>query len=111
MPAPCAQCCVNCKSYEPRIDTGSTDSFSSERSEGSQCCGRPGSFACGSGQRSLMMTRDDCLEADQRDPLADHRLQFVLPEGVLYLDGNSLGALPRATAGAVTRVIEQQWGA
>ncbi len=57
------------------------------------------------------MTRDECLDADRRDPLAAHREQFVLPEGVLYLDGNSLGALPRATAGAVERVIEAEWGA
>jgi kynureninase len=56
------------------------------------------------------MTRDDCLEADRHDPLAAHRQQFVLPEGLLYLDGNSLGALPRATAGAVARVIEREWG-
>jgi kynureninase len=56
------------------------------------------------------MTRDDCLQADQRDPLAAHRQQFVLPDGVLYLDGNSLGALPRATAAAVAQVIEREWG-
>jgi kynureninase len=56
------------------------------------------------------MTRDECLDADRRDPLAAQRDQFVLPDGVLYLDGNSLGALPRATAAAVARVIEQEWG-
>jgi kynureninase len=56
------------------------------------------------------MNRDECLEADRRDPLAAHRAQFVLPDGVLYLDGNSLGALPRTTAAAVTRVIENEWG-
>lgn len=56
------------------------------------------------------MTRDDCLENDRNDPLAGFRRQFVLPEAVLYLDGNSLGALPRATAGAVARVIEREWG-
>jgi kynureninase len=57
------------------------------------------------------MTRDDCIEVDQRDPLAEQRQKFFLPEGVLYLDGNSLGALPRTTAGAVTRLVEQEWGA
>jgi kynureninase len=56
------------------------------------------------------MTRDDCLEADRRDPLAAHRQRFVLPDNVLYLDGNSLGALPRTTLSAVTRVIETEWG-
>jgi kynureninase len=56
------------------------------------------------------MTRDECLQADRRDPLAEHRQSFVLPEGVLYFDGNSLGALPRTTAGAVADVIEREWG-
>lgn len=56
------------------------------------------------------MTRDECLQADRRDPLARYRQSFVLPDGVLYFDGNSLGALPRATAGAVAHVIEREWG-
>jgi kynureninase len=55
------------------------------------------------------MTRDECLHADRTDPLAEHRQSFVLPEGVLYFDGNSLGALPRATAGAAAHVIEREW--
>ena len=51
------------------------------------------------------------LEAlDRADPLAAFRDRFVLPEGVVYLDGNSLGALPRATAAAVAGVVEGQWG-
>jgi kynureninase len=57
------------------------------------------------------MTRDDCLQSDRRDPLAGQREQFVLPENVLYFDGNSLGALPRTTVGAVQRVIQDEWGA
>jgi len=40
---------------------------------------------------------------DRNDPLAAHRQQFVLPMTCCILDGNSLGALPRATAAAVTR--------
>ena len=42
------------------------------------------------------MTRDDCVALDARDPLATHRGKFAMPEGVIYLDGNSLGALPLA---------------
>ena len=48
--------------------------------------------------------------ADAVDPLALHRQAFALPEGVVYLDGNSLGALPRATAVRVQEVVEREWG-
>jgi kynureninase len=56
------------------------------------------------------MTRDDCLALDQRDPLASSRDAFALPAGVIYLDGNSLGALPRATPPRLRQVIEDEWG-
>ncbi|KOX18037.1 kynureninase [Nocardiopsis sp. NRRL B-16309] len=55
-------------------------------------------------------TRADCVELDRTDPLAAFREEFVLPEGVIYLDGNSLGALPRATPGRVADMIEREWG-
>src|ERR1700720_2612529 len=41
--------------------------------------------------------RQTCLSFDRQDPLASLRDEFTLPEGVIYLDGNSLGALPRQT--------------
>ncbi len=47
---------------------------------------------------------------DAADPLAGFRDRFTLPEGVIYLDGNSLGALPKATSAALARVVEQEWG-
>jgi len=50
------------------------------------------------------------LEADAGDPLANFRAQFHLPPGVIYLDGNSLGALPLATPGLVNLALHQQWG-
>ena len=46
-----------------------------------------------------MISRDDCARRDGADALAPLRDQFMLPEGVIYVDGNSLGALPRATPG------------
>ncbi len=56
------------------------------------------------------MTRDDCLARDAADPLAPLRAQFALPAGTIYLDGNSLGALPRAAAARVAHVLSQEWG-
>ena len=57
-----------------------------------------------------MTTRDDALALDAADPLAPLRGQFALPEGVIYLDGNSLGVLPAATADRVRQVVTEEWG-
>lgn len=35
---------------------------------------------------------------------------FEIPDGIIYLDGNSLGVLPKGAASRATRVIEQEWG-
>ena len=59
---------------------------------------------------SAAYTLTDCEALDAADPLAPFRDRFALPEGVIYLDGNSLGALPRATADHVAQVIEKEWG-
>jgi kynureninase len=56
------------------------------------------------------MTRDDALALDAADALAPLREQFSLPPGLIYLDGNSLGVLPRATAARVQQVVQQEWG-
>ena len=56
------------------------------------------------------MTLRDARALDAVDPLAGFRERFVLSEGVLYLDGNSLGALPRATPGALADAASRQWG-
>jgi kynureninase len=47
---------------------------------------------------------------DAADPLAHKRHAFFLPKGVIYLDGNSLGALPQGVAPRMQRAIEQEWG-
>ncbi|HEY8678899.1 MAG TPA: kynureninase [Candidatus Dormibacteraeota bacterium] len=54
--------------------------------------------------------RETCLGFDQQDPLKAARDEFAIPEGVIYLDGNSLGALPRATLPRLTEVIAEEWG-
>jgi kynureninase len=56
------------------------------------------------------LTLDDARARDSADPIAPTRARFALPDGVIYLDGNSLGALPRATADAVGEVMTGQWG-
>jgi kynureninase len=56
------------------------------------------------------VTRDDCVARDAADPLAAFRDEFVLPDGLIYLDGNSLGALPARTAEQVQHVVTQEWG-
>jgi kynureninase len=55
-------------------------------------------------------TRDAALALDAADALGPLRDEFALPEGVIYLDGNSLGALPRRTAARVQQTIEAEWG-
>src|SRR4051794_36068300 len=47
---------------------------------------------------------------DAADELAPFRDEFVLPPGVIYLDGNSLGPLPRATPARVAEVVQREWG-
>ena len=47
----------------------------------------------------------NCQALDAQDPLRCLRDQFCLPEGVTYLDGNSLGALPRSAATRVSHAV------
>jgi kynureninase len=55
-------------------------------------------------------TRADCLALDALDPLAGLRTRFDLPDGVIYLDGNSLGARPRAALARAGDVVAREWG-
>lgn len=57
-----------------------------------------------------MHTREACVAADRQDPLAPLKARFDLPPGVLYMDGNSLGVMPRAAAARAAEVITQEWG-
>jgi kynureninase len=56
------------------------------------------------------LTRVDLERLDAADPLAHLRNEFILPEGEIYLDGNSLGALPRRVVARMQRAIEEEWG-
>jgi kynureninase len=51
-----------------------------------------------------------CLALDRADPLAGKRALFDLPDGVIYLDGNSLGVLPKGVAKRVQKAVVEEWG-
>jgi kynureninase len=59
---------------------------------------------------SLVPSLQDCEVLDLNDPLRSLRQHFELPQGVIYLDGNSLGVLPRATAARVAQAVTHEWG-
>ena len=57
-----------------------------------------------------MITLQDCQHQDLQDPLGSLRDLFDIPEALVYLDGNSLGALPRSTATRIARTVQHEWG-
>lgn len=56
-----------------------------------------------------MTTLQDCRALDAQDPLAPLRQHFTLPDGVVYLDGNSLGVAPKAAAARIADVVQREW--
>lgn len=58
----------------------------------------------------MVATRQDLEALDRADPLRDFRSRFELPAGVIYLDGNSLGALSHETRERVADVVDAEWG-
>jgi kynureninase len=56
------------------------------------------------------LSRSSALDLDAADPLRDRRDLFDLPAGTVYLDGNSLGALPRSVPERLSRVVSEEWG-
>ncbi len=57
-----------------------------------------------------MITLQDCQQRDAADPLRPLRDLFSIPVGVIYLDGNSLGVMPKAAAARTAEVVTQEWG-
>ena len=65
-------------------------------------CAAPSCASC------LVLERARVLDA--ADPLAEYRHRFTIPEGVIYLDGNSLGPLPKGTPVRLAEVVLEEWG-
>ena len=61
-------------------------------------------------KNSELPTREALAARDAADPLSSFKARFQLPDGVIYLDGNSLGALPHGAAERAAQVITQDWG-
>ncbi len=57
-----------------------------------------------------LLTRESLTALDKADPLASFREEFNIADGVLYFDGNSLGALPRSVQTRLAQVITNEWG-
>ena len=76
----------------------------------------PGLTGAGLGRRpevasvGVEATRETARSLDAADPLAPLRKEFVLPHGVVYLDGNSLGALPATVTARLSAAVTEQWG-
>ncbi len=58
----------------------------------------------------MSMDRNACMALDASDPIAHLRDRFVMPEGEIYLDGNSLGCLPKSVAPRLVQAVAQEWG-
>ena len=58
----------------------------------------------------MTLTLEHCQKLDAQDPLRDLRDLFSLPPGMVYLDGNSLGVMPKTAPARVAEVVTQEWG-
>ncbi len=57
-----------------------------------------------------MITLQDCQQRDATDALRPLRDLFSVPPGLIYLDGNSLGVMPKSAAARAAQVVSQEWG-
>jgi kynureninase len=58
----------------------------------------------------MSFTLAEARAADAADPLRAVRDRFHLPEGLVYLDGNSLGPLPKAAVARLAEIVTEEWG-
>lgn len=57
-----------------------------------------------------MTSRANALALDKAGPIAAHRERFELRTGLVYLDGNSLGALPSGVETRIAALLREEWG-
>jgi kynureninase len=57
-----------------------------------------------------MTSLEDCRRLDAADPLRELRQLFTIPQNVIYLDGNSLGVMPRAAPARIASAVTEEWG-
>ncbi len=62
------------------------------------------------GQLPDNLDRNSCAALDAADPLAGFRDRFLIDDATVYLDGNSMGRLPKASVDRLTRMAEHEWG-
>ncbi|GII95710.1 kynureninase [Sinosporangium siamense] len=55
------------------------------------------------------MTREECAALDAADPLKHFRDEFALPDGMIYLTGNSLGAMPKSAPERISAAVNDEW--
>lgn len=60
--------------------------------------------------KNISLQESHAVDLDKNDPIAQAQLLFEIPEGIIYLDGNSLGPLPICAKKMATEVVEKQWG-
>ena len=58
----------------------------------------------------MTLTLEHCRALDARDPLRSLRDLYVIPKDLIYLDGNSLGVMPKSVPGRISRAVEHEWG-
>jgi len=56
------------------------------------------------------LSYEDCQAMDRQDPLCVLKDMYQLPQEMVYLDGNSLGALPKTAQSRITQAIQHEWG-
>jgi kynureninase len=59
---------------------------------------------------TLPTSLEECRQWDERDPFAQVRREFLLNPEIIYLDGNSLGALTKSSMARTRAIVEDQWG-